>query len=130
MALVETKVEIPAATADAADNVLLELGVEGWSVLEDAIAKRAWVTGIFADEKETAARWRELAPLLVAAGVATMGEPATRSLGDADWRDSYKAHFHAWHFGRLHWVPVWERETFALPKGDAVLWLEIGRAHV
>ena len=128
MPLVKTKVEIPAASVDAADNVLLELGVEGWSVLEDAIAKRAWISGIFPDEMETAARWRELAPLLAAVGVATVGEPATRPLADADWRDSYKAHFRAWHFGRLHWVPVWERETFSLPPGDAVLWLDPGLA--
>jgi ribosomal protein L11 methyltransferase len=128
MALVETKVEIPAGAADAADNVLLELGVEGWSVLEDAIAKRAWVTGIFSGEDEARARWGELAPLLAAAGVTTVDEPTLRALGDADWRDSYKAHFHAWHFGRLHWVPVWERETFSLPKGDAVLWLDPGLA--
>jgi len=53
----------------------------------------------------------------VEAGVAIVGEPVRRSLGDADWRDSYKAHFHAWQFGRLHWVPVWERATFSLPAG-------------
>jgi ribosomal protein L11 methyltransferase len=128
MALVEIKTEIPAASADAADHVLLELGVEGWSVLEDAIAKRAWVIGIFADERETQARWRELAPLLAVAGVALLAEPEQRPLGDADWRDSYKAHFHAWHFGRLHWVPVWERGKFAVPPGDAVLWLDPGLA--
>ena len=29
-------------------------------------------------------------------------EPVRRAMGDADWRDSYKAHFHAWQFGRLH----------------------------
>lgn len=128
MGLVETKVEITAIAADAADNVLLELGVEGWSVLEDAIAKRAWVTGIFADATEAATRWAELAELLAAAGVETRSEPVTRALADGDWRDSYKAHFHAWQFGRLHWVPVWERETFRLPAGDAVLWLDPGLA--
>lgn len=128
MGLVEIKVEIPATAVDAADNVLLELGVDGWSVLEDAIAKHAWVTGIFADAKEAAARWSELSPLLSEVGVAPVGEAVTRALGDADWRDSYKAHFHAWQFGRLHWVPVWERETFRLPAGEAVLWLDPGLA--
>jgi len=128
MALHEIKVEFPAGSADAVDDVLLELGAEGWSVLEDAIAKRAWIIGIFADEREARARWTELAPLLAAAGVAPLAETASRELADADWRDSYKAHFHAWHFGRLHWVPVWEREKFSPPPGDAVLWLDPGLA--
>ena len=125
MALHEIKAEIPAGAADAADQVLLELGLEGWSVLEDAIAKRAWIIGIFPTEDEVRARWAELAPLLP---VAPLAEPVRRSIADADWRDSYKAHFHAWQFGRLHWVPVWERETFSLPPGDAVLWLDPGMA--
>ena len=128
MALFELRTEIPAAAADAADHVLLELGVEGWSVLEDAIAKHAWIVGIFTDEREAQTRWGELAPLLGAAGVAPFAEPVQRALADADWRDSYKAHFHAWHFGRLHWVPVWEREKFTPPSGSAVLWLDPGLA--
>src|SRR4051812_37615831 len=50
LSLVELKVEIPAGSANSVDDVLLELGVEGWSLLEDAIAKRAWIIGIFPDE--------------------------------------------------------------------------------
>lgn len=128
MGLFEFKTEISAAAAEAADTTLLELGGEGWSVLEDAIAKRAWIIGIFAGESEAHTRWAELAPLLAAAGVVPLTAPAFRALPDADWRDSYKAHFHAWQFGRLHWVPVWERATFVLPAGDAVLWLDPGLA--
>lgn len=127
MGLFQIKAEIPAAAANAVDDTLLELGVEGWSLLEDAIARRAWIVGIFANEPEARTRWDELTPLLAAAGAVAM-TPEVRALGDADWRDSYKAHFKAWQFGRLHWVPVWERETFKLPAGDAVLWLDPGLA--
>jgi ribosomal protein L11 methyltransferase len=125
MDLHEIKVEIPAGRADEVDNVLLELGVEGWSLLEDAIAQRAWVVGIFPSETEAQSRWDELSGLLP--GLA-LGELAQRALVDGDWRDSYKAHFKAWRFGRLHWVPVWERENFKLPAGDEVLWLDPGMA--
>lgn len=128
MGLFEIKTEIAAAAADAAENVLLELGVEGWSLLEDAIARRAWVTGIFASETNATARWSELQPVLAGAAVGVIGETIVRTLGDADWRDSYKAHFKAWQFDRLHWVPVWERNTFRLPPHHAVLWLDPGLA--
>ncbi len=128
MELCEIKIEIPAALADPADNVLLELGEAGWSLLQDAIARRAWVVGIFPGEPTARARWAELVPLLAAAGAAPIFEPAVRALADQDWRDSYKAHFKAWRFGRLHWVPVWERATYALFPGDAVIWLDPGLA--
>jgi ribosomal protein L11 methyltransferase len=122
MDLIELKAAISPESAAVAEDVLLELGAQNWSVLEDAIAKRAWVVGIFADDAGAQAAWAELR------GRISAGEPELRVLADADWRDSYKAHFKAWQFGRLHWVPVWEREKFQRPAGDAVLWLDPGLA--
>ena len=128
MSLVELKVEIAPAGAEIADNVLLEAGADRWNVFEDVIIKRAWITGLFPSADEAHAQWRTLSASLVEAGVEITGGVEVRTMADADWRDSYKAHFHAWQFGRLHWVPVWERETFVLPEGDAVLWLDPGLA--
>jgi ribosomal protein L11 methyltransferase len=128
MPLFELRTEIPAYAVEAADLTLLEAGRGNWSVLEDVIVKGAWIVGICADAREAQAQWRELAPLLMAAGAAPVNEPVGRVLADVDWRDSYKAHFHAWCFGRLHWVPVWERGKYVLPAGEAALWLDPGLA--
>ena len=128
MSLYELKIEVPLPTAEAADGMLLEYGSANWSVLEDVIEKRAWLIGLGPDESALHREWRELEPLLAGAGVVGIGPAAARIVGDADWRESYKAHFHAWQFGRLHWVPVWQRDTFQLPAGDAVLWLDPGLA--
>jgi ribosomal protein L11 methyltransferase len=125
MPLVELKTEISAGAVDAIDAVLLELEVDGWSLLEDAIARRAWIVGIFRDRAEARRRWSVLRELLPEPAPA---EPVLRRLPESDWRDSYRAHFHAWTFGRLHWVPEWERSTFRLPPGHAVLWLDPGLA--
>jgi len=125
MNLFEIKFEIPAGQVEETDTVLLELGVDGWSLLEDVVAKRAWVVGIFPSETEARSRWTELRPFL---RHAPGSEPSVRSLPEGEWRDSYKAHFKAWQFGRLHWVPVWERESYVLPAGDEVLWLDPGMA--
>jgi len=126
MSLFEIKAEFSPEAVDAIDEVLQELGVEGWSLLQDVIVKQAWIVGVFADEVEARTRWVELAALL--SGVATVAAPVFRSLADQDWRDSYKAHFKASQFGRLHWVPVWEREQFKLGVGEVVIWLDPGLA--
>ena len=123
MGLTEIKAEIAAAAVEETDVLLQELGIEGWSLLEDAIAKRAWVVGIFTSESEARAQWEALKPQM-----GLMEDPVIRALADQDWRDSYKAHFKAWQSGRLHWVPVWERATYALPAGDVALWLDPGLA--
>jgi ribosomal protein L11 methyltransferase len=126
MNLVEAKMEIAAEAADGTNDVLLEEGFDRWSVIEDVVTKRAWLSGIFENEEEAKESWKRLGGLL---GEGTSkGEMVFRWLAETEWRDSYKAHFRAWQFGRLHWVPVWERETFALPPGEEVLWLDPGLA--
>ncbi len=125
MPLHEIKVEVSPEAVDAIDDVLLELGVDGWSLLQDVIISRAWIVGIFADAAEAEARWAELQPLL---GLPNPGRAEVRALADQDWRDSYKAHFKAWRSGRLHWVPIWERETYPLPAGEVAIWLDPGLA--
>ncbi len=126
MSLFEAKAEIAPEAVDAIDDVLLELGVEGWSLLQDVVVKRAWIVGIFEDEAAARARWAELLPLL--AGMVQPAAPEWRVLPDEDWRDSYKAHFKASQFGRLHWVPVWERAAFQPGAGEVVIWLDPGLA--
>lgn len=128
MALFEFKVEVPFASAGTVDEVLLEHGLENWSVFDDVIVQRAWLIGICADEPEARSQWKILQPLLVAAAVPLVHVPEERTLVDADWRDSYKAHFHPWQFDRLHWVPVWLKASYHVPPGDAVLWLDPGLA--
>lgn len=126
MHLFELKTEIAPAAVDAVDDLLLELGVEGWSLLQDVIIGRAWIVGIFPSAEEARTRWSELLPLLPAE--AAPASPVERALGDQDWRDSYKAHFKAWRCGRLHWVPVWERATHVLGAGETAIWLDPGLA--
>jgi ribosomal protein L11 methyltransferase len=125
MELWEIKVEIPGDAAEEAESALLEHGSGNWSLLEDAIAKRAWIVGIFPSATEAGSRWSELQEDLP---VRTVGQSLVRRLPEADWKNSYREHFRAWAFGRLHWVPVWERESFSLPAGHSVLWLDPGMA--
>jgi ribosomal protein L11 methyltransferase len=125
MELWEIRAEVPAGAAEQTELALLEYGVEGWTLLEDAIAKRAWIVGVFQGEPEARAQWSRLLPLLP---VQPQGKGVARRLPDADWRHSYREHFKAWTFGRLHWVPVWERDSFRLPHQHSVLWLDPGMA--
>src|SRR5688572_13671696 len=124
--MIEISWQFPAAEVERVDEGLLEVGDERWMVLQDVIAGAAKVVGVFGSQKEAEEAWEALK----AAGVVQEGdsEAVFRSMPEAEWRDSYKVHFHAWRFGSLHWVPVWERETFQLPPGDSVLWLDPGMA--
>lgn len=127
MAVFELKLEVSLVAAAALEELLAEREEQRLMVLEDKPAARAWVTGYFTSAEEAVAAWAELRA--AGAGLPMTEElPEIRELPDADWKNSYKAHFKAWKFGSLNWVPVWERETFVRPAGESVLWLDPGMA--
>jgi len=126
MALFELKAEVPAGVVPALEDLLAEREEQRLLVLEDKPADRAWLTGYFESPAAAMAAWMNLVATMAADW--TKVEPRVRELPDEDWKNSYKAHFKAWKFGRLNWVPAWERETFVLPAGDQVLWLDPGMA--
>jgi ribosomal protein L11 methyltransferase len=125
MDLLEFKVEIPPSLVEELDTALQEHEITGWSLVEDVIVRRAWLVGIFSNAAEAKESWDALK-----AGHASLGalEPMKKTLVESEWRDSYKAHFKAWHFGRLHWVPVWDRGRYPVPADAEVLWLDPGLA--
>jgi ribosomal protein L11 methyltransferase len=126
MAIFELKTEVPLDALPALEELLAEREEQRLMVLEDKPSGRGWVTGYFESQAEATVAWQDLTGATDAPW--TKAAPVVRELPDEDWKHSYKAHFKAWKFGRLNWVPVWERETFALPAGEEVLWLDPGMA--
>lgn len=126
MPLFELKLEV---RSDAVGEV--EEAIAVWEdgrlmLLEDKPSARAWVAGYFENRAQLDEGLSRVDD--VVARDWKIGEAEVRELADQDWRDSYKAHFRAWEFGHLHWVPIWERESFVLPPGHAVIWLDPGLA--
>ena len=126
MAVHEFKIEVPAGAVPAIEELLGEHEEQRLMLLEDKPGSRAWITGYFETREQAQDAWAKfsvsLDPLWIAA------TPELRELPDADWKDSYKAHFKASSFGPLHWVPVWERGTYSAPAEARILWLDPGMA--
>ncbi|HLP00889.1 MAG TPA: 50S ribosomal protein L11 methyltransferase [Opitutaceae bacterium] len=126
MSLVEARIPIPVAAAEAVENALTEAENSEWGVFEDRPTASAWLGSYFPDAAAVhAAVIRARRDLRE---VADLVEPTITPVADTDWRESYKLHFTPWHFGRMHWVPVWERDTYALPADAVAVLLDPGMA--
>ncbi len=126
MSLVEARIPIPVAAAELVENALAEAENCDWGVFEDRPTASAWLGSYFPDEAAVRAAVTRARRAL--RKVADLAEPTITPVADTDWRESYKLHFKPWRFGRMHWVPVWERDTYELPEGDAVVLLDPGMA--
>jgi len=148
MTLYESRVAVAPEAVEGIDEAIQEAGLLGWNLVEDVIARTAALVGLFPSEREGQAAWAELVaacPLLAGA------QPQLRKIAEEEWREGYRAHFKAWQFGRLHWVPVWHKPQasasgagalagveaqrsaddhtgFIAPDGHEVLWLDPGLA--
>lgn len=126
MTVFEFKVEIVLGAVPAVEELLAEHEEQHLMVIENKPEGRAWLTGYYESHLEAEAGWKHFAGAINTGWL--VADPVVSELADRDWKESYKEHFKAWQFGRLHWVPVWERETFRLPEGEQVLWLDPGMA--
>jgi ribosomal protein L11 methyltransferase len=126
MAVYELKAVVVPDSVGPLEELIAELEEQRLMVLEDKPSARAWLAGYFESRAEAVAVWQTLITAAKPEWITV--EPVIRELPDEDWKNSYKAHFKASKFGRLNWVPIWEQETFTLPAGEEVLWLDPGMA--
>ena len=126
MSLVEAKIPLPLAAVDAVEQALTEAENADWGIFEDRPTASAWLGSYFPDA--TAVRAAVARARRDLRTVADLAEPEILPVADADWRESYKAHFKPWSFGRMHWVPLWERETYPIPADGVAVLLDPGMA--
>ncbi len=51
-------------------------------------------------------------------------EASAEPVVETDWKNAYKAYLQPWSCGNLHWVPVWMKDSYSLPKGDKVFYFD------
>jgi ribosomal protein L11 methyltransferase len=117
-------IPISAAQADALEAYFCEDYQEHWMLFENEKLKTHELRGYFADEGEAQACYAALRAEFPALPAAGSGRP----LVDTEWKEAYKLHFKPWSDRGLHFVPEWERDTYPLPEGDAIVLLDPGMA--
>lgn len=122
--MIQLDSRIGSELAEALEAFFCEDYQESWMIEENWKTGEQVLRGYFQSKQEGEAayailrdRFRELSL-----------EVHWSELPDRDWKEAYKMHFKPWSERGLHWVPIWERETYSLPEGDAIVYLDPGMA--
>lgn len=117
-------IPVSAEQAESLEAHFCEESQPHWVLYEETRLKTHELQGFFPDAAEANAGYAllrgEFPDLPEMSGGAV--------LEDKDWKDAYKLHFKAWSDRGLHFVPEWERDTYALPEGEAMVLLDPGMA--
>lgn len=102
----------------------LDINFERWSVLQDALTSTHTLEGFFDDEPSA-----HEAIAVIRAHFDFLPEPdSIEPINASDWENAYKEYLKPWSCPPLHWVPVWEKDTYHLPAGHSALYLDAGMA--
>ncbi|MDG2169661.1 MAG: 50S ribosomal protein L11 methyltransferase [Opitutales bacterium] len=126
MPLFQVSIPITGDQVDSLEELLFEVDDGHWNIFLDQDTQVGTASGVYESEKDAQTTWQVIAPFFEE--VLGSLEPRFEELPDKEWKDSYKDHFKPWSFEGLHWVPVWEQETYKVPAGDAVVLLDPGMA--
>ncbi len=111
---------------DQVEELIYEVGDGHWSIFYDVKSKETRLAGIY--ETEDAAREHGVSVKAEIEILTGKIDAEVEELPDVDWKNAYKDHFHAWEFGGLHYVPLWEKDEHSVPEGDAAIYLDPGMA--
>lgn len=122
--MIELRLPIDADIAQRLEDYFCEDYQEHWMLEENWKTREQFLRGFFETKDELSASFaslREKFPTLSDA-------PSISELPDRDWKEAYKLHFKPWNERGLHWVPIWEKDTYALPAGEQIVYLDPGMA--
>ncbi|NDV62195.1 methyltransferase domain-containing protein [Puniceicoccales bacterium CK1056] len=122
--MIEIRFPIDEAFAQQLEDYFCEEYQEYWSIEENRLTHENFLRGFFEDQQvlaeETASLRKEFPSL--------PDDPPIKELPDQDWKEAYKLHFKPWSERGLHWVPLWEKDTYQLPEGEEIVYLDPGMA--
>lgn len=122
------QIELCATVADELANTLedhfLENELVNWGIMQREINDPYEVFGIFPDVEianEALLKLRSSFPTLTV-------DFDEKAIADVDWKNAYKEFLKPWSDRHMHWVPLWERDTYKIPAGSAYVYLDSGMA--
>lgn len=122
--MIEFRIAVEPETADALEAYFCEDYQENWMLRENWKTGENTLCGFFENREEG-----ESALVLLRKDFLDLSvDVQWLDVVDQDWQEAYKLHFKPWTDRGLHWVPIWEKESYELLQGDQIVYLDPGMA--
>ncbi|HBO57347.1 MAG: hypothetical protein CNC89_03085 [Puniceicoccaceae bacterium MED-G31] len=121
---IELRATVSAQLADLLEGYFYETQSAHWGIMQKERTDPYEVFGFFPD---TATADSELG--LLQEEFSELHEDFELSrIEDSFWQNAYKEFVTTWSDRRLHWIPLWERDSCKPPAGSAIVYLDAGMA--
>jgi len=107
------------------EDALYEITPHNWVLHFRHSKSTSFLEGYFDNSLDAEESLKELFYTLE---IIEIPELLISELDQEDWVNSYKKHFHPWSIGTFHWVPIWCKKSYIIPKDNFRLFLDPGMA--
>ena len=122
--MIELRLPIDAGLAQQLEDHFCEDYQECWLLEENWKTGEQFLRGFFETQEDLSVSFAALRDQFS----ELSDDPSISELPDQDWKEAYKLHFKPWNERGLHWVPIWEKDTYSLPDGEEIVYLDPGMA--
>ncbi len=121
---IELRATVSAQLADLLDGYFYETQSAYWGIIQKERTDPYEVFGFFPDtataDSELSVLQKEFSEL--------HKDFEFRRIEDSLWQNAYKEFVTAWSDRRLHWIPLWDRDSYKPPAESAIVYLDAGMA--
>ncbi len=120
----ELRATISSELATLLEDHFLENELVDWGIMQREIDDPYEVFGVFSDSGKAHAALENLRTAFPDLPENFSG----KVIRDAVWKNAYKEFLKPWHDRQLHWIPLWERNTYTMPENAICVYLDSGMA--
>jgi len=95
------------------EDALYEITPHNWVLHFRHSKSTSFLEGYFDNSLDAEESLKELFYTLE---IIEIPELLISELDQEDWVNSYKKHFHPWSIGTFHWVPIWCKKSYIIPR--------------
>lgn len=110
--------------ANRVEDYFCEVENIHWTIIQKTEHDKHKLLGYFDTQEEASNSWNELRNIFP----EISKDPEIQEVTEQDWKNEYKKYLKPWSYQGLHWVPVWEKESYHASEEDKVVLLDAGMA--
>jgi len=110
---------------DLVEGFLFEEAPSSWALEVNHLTGEGILNGFFTTKEK---RNQEQALIESKIGSLVQFHFLEEEIKDQDWKESYKIHFSPWNYKGVHFIPLWLKNDYQVPKNEISLILDPGMA--